>query len=227
MIEARHVVRSFGRRTVLRDVCLLVERGEFALLSGPNGVGKTTLLRVLSGFAPPDSGLVRIAGFDLFDDPLGARDCIGYVPEAVPLYEDQQPIEYLRFRGRLRGLRGRALRRSVESVLGRCGVGDLRNELVGCLSRGQRVRVAIADALLHEPPVLLLDDPLDGLDPAGREAVGSLLGELGETAALLVSTHRTDDLRPWATRELVLQDGVIARDSTSLAGCSCATGEMR
>ncbi len=212
MIDARHVVRSFGRRAVLRGVEFRLEQGEYALLTGPNGAGKTTLLRVLSGFAPPDAGCIRIAGMDLFDDPLRVRARIGYVPENAPLPADPRPLEYLRFRGRLRGIRGRALRRRVDLAAERCGVTEFRQELMGCLSRGQRVRIALADALLHDPPVLLLDDPLDGLDAAGREALIAILAEARGTATLLISTHRPEELRPSAGRRLALQDGVVARD---------------
>jgi ABC-2 type transport system ATP-binding protein len=213
MIEVELLSRTFGSRTALAGVTFRVAAGDAVMLLGPNGAGKTTLLRVLSGFLPATSGFVQVAGHDLFDASLAARAALGYVPETAPLYAEMRVAEYLRFRGHLRRLRGRHLRRRTDAVVEQCGLLPHRRELIGALSRGQRVRVAVADALLHEPSVLLLDDPLAALDTDQRRQVLQLLESVRGSAAMLISTHLPDELTPLCGRLMLLRAGQLVRDA--------------
>lgn len=221
MIEAENVTRTFGRKTALSDVGFRILPGETVLLAGPNGAGKTTLLRVLSGYAPATSGIVRIAGYDLFEDAEAARSMLGYVPENIPLYQDMRVSEYLRFRGSLRHLARRSLRRRMEALIERFDLGPLRRALIGDLARGQRARVALADALLHEPTVLLLDEPLASLDAEQRQQFLSLLQEVRQHTAVLLATHFPDEGAHLFNRVLLLRQGHLLRNEareTSASG---------
>lgn len=218
MIEVEQLTRTFGNRTALDGISFRLDVGEASLLTGPNGSGKTTLLRILSGFLPATSGFAHVAGHDLLNDSLAARAALGYVPENAPLYGEMRVAEYLRFRGRLRGLHLRALRRRVEAVTDQCDLRAIRHELIGTLSRGQRMRVAVADALLHEPSVLLLDDPLASLDTEQRLQTVQLLQAVRGNAAILVSTHYPDELRPLCGRRLQLRAGHLVDDAAESLG---------
>lgn len=213
MIEAERVTRTFGRRTALAGVGFRVEPGESVLLAGPNGAGKTTLLRILAGFAPATSGWVRIAGCDVFDESESARAVLGYVPENMPLYEDMRVAEYLRFRGRLRKLPRRLLRRRLQEVSEQFELASVRGELIGALAKGQRARVALADATLHEPRVLLLDEPLAALDAQQRANVLRLLVEIRKSATVLMATHFPDEASGLFSRVLLLRAGQLLRDT--------------
>lgn len=213
MIDAENISRTFGRLTALHQVGFRITAGEFALLAGPNGAGKTTLLRILAGFAPPSAGCVRIAGHDLFDASEAARARIGYVPENLPMYNDMRVAEYLRFRGRLRRMPRRVLRRRIGELSEQFSLAALRRTMIGALAKGQRARVALADALLHEPPVLLLDDPLAALDAEQRAAVVGLLRSACPDTAVLLATHFPDEVASLVTRILLLRAGRLLRDA--------------
>lgn len=218
MIEAENISRAFGRLTALHQVSFRIEAGEFVLLAGPNGAGKTTLLRILAGFAPPSAGCARIAGHDLFDEAEAARAQLGYVPENLPMYNDMRVAEYLRFRGRLRRLPRRKLRRRIGELSDQFALASLRRTMIGALARGQRARVALADALLHEPPVLLLDDPLAALDAEQRAAVVDLLRGACSGTAVLLATHVPDEAAGLFTRILLLRTGRLLRDEAREPG---------
>ena len=216
LIAVEHLARTFGAKKALVDVSFSVGAGEAVLLTGPNGAGKTTLLRILAGYIPATSGSGTICGLDLFyddeDEALDIRQHIGYVPEALPLYDEMRVGEFLRFRGRLRGLFGGVLRRHFADALEACGLGEYRATAIGRLSRGVRARVALADAILHRPRVLLLDDPVASVDAAQRQSFVNVLRNSAEGRAMIFATHTPDDVARLFTRALLINRGELLQD---------------
>jgi ABC-2 type transport system ATP-binding protein len=210
LIEVENLTRRFPRCEALGGVSFGIRRGEIAGLLGPNGSGKTTTLRLLAGWLAPNSGRIRIAGFDAETQSLECRRRIGYLPENIPLYPEMRVEEFLLFRGRIRGLRGTHLAARLREVLEQCGLGEAARRLIGTLSRGFRQRTALADCLLHEPDVLLLDEPLAGLDPAQVHVVRELLLRLGQSRAVLFSTHVLAEAEQLCRRVLILNAGRLA-----------------
>lgn len=214
LIEVDNLTRRFPRCEALGGISFQIQPGEIAGILGPNGSGKTTTLRILAGYLAPTSGRVRMAGFDVTTHSLEARRRIGYLPESVPLYPEMRVEEYLVFRGRLRGLRGHRLTTRLREVIDQCGLGTSSRRVIGTLSRGFRQRTGIADCLLHEPDILLLDEPLAGLDPAQVQAVRTLLGAVGERRAVLFSTHVLAEAEQICHRVLVIHAGRLAAADT-------------
>ena len=210
LIEADNLVRRFPNCEALGGVTFQVRRGEIAAILGPNGSGKTTTLRILATFLAPTAGWARVAGYDTTTHSLEARRCLGYLPENVPLYPEMRVDEYLTFRGRLKGLRGERLETRLRKVIEQCGLGDVSRRVVGTLSRGFRQRTGLADCLLHEPDVLLLDEPLAGLDPAQVRVVRELLAEFAQRRAVLFSTHVLAEAEQLCHRALILNAGRLA-----------------
>ncbi len=210
LIEVENLTRRFPRCEALGGVSFQIRRGEVAGVLGPNGSGKTTTLRILAAYLAPTSGRVRVAGFDTTTHSLEVRRRIGYLPENVPLYPEMRVEEYLAFRGRLKGLRGARLSARLRDVIEQCGLGDSSRRLIGALSRGFRQRTGLADCLLHEPAVLLLDEPLAGLDPAQVRIVRELLRGLGGNRAVLFSTHVLAEAEHLCHRALILNAGRLA-----------------
>ena len=210
LIEADNLVRRFPRCEALGGVSFQIRRGEIAALLGPNGSGKTTTLRILATALAPTAGHARIAGYDVTLQSLAVRRRIAYLPENVPLYPEMRVEEYLEFRGRLRGLRGAHLAERLRDAVERGGLGDVLRRVIGTLSRGYRQRVGLADCLLHEPEVLLLDEPLAGLDPAQVDAVRALLQGLGPDRCVLFSTHVLAEAERLCHRALILNAGRLA-----------------
>ncbi len=212
MIRLDQVDKRFGATLALDQVSFAVERGEVVGLVGPNGAGKTTALRVLSGFLRPDRGGVWVDGIDAVSRRREAAARIGYMPEGPPLYPDLRIDEYLRFRGRLKGVPRRELAARVDEVLDRVSVRDHRRTLIGRLSRGYRQRVGLADALLGRPQVLLLDEPTSGLDPAQVRDLRQLVADLSGQCAVVLSSHALAELEAVASRLVVLAGGRVAGD---------------
>lgn len=210
LVEVENLTRRFPRCEALGGVSFQVLRGEIAGVLGPNGSGKTTTLRILAGYLAPTAGRVRVAGFDAASASLELRRHIGYLPESIPLYPEMRVNEFLAFRGRIRGLKGKRLTDRLKKVVDQCGLGDCSRRIIGTLSRGFRQRTGLADCLLHEPDVLLLDEPLAGLDPAGVQAIRTLLLELSLHRTVLFSTHVLAEAEPLCHRVLVLNDGRLA-----------------
>jgi ABC-2 type transport system ATP-binding protein len=214
MIEVRELTKSFARHTAVRGIDFNVARGEIVGFLGPNGAGKTTTLRMLTGYLPPTSGSARVAGFDIFRQSLEARRCIGYMPENVPLYDDMRVREYLRYRATLKGLSNRDARRRVNEVIETCGLEGVRRKMIKVLSKGYRQRVGLADALVHEPQLLILDEPTNGLDPNQIRQIRDLIKRLSEKHTILLSTHILHEVEMTCSRVIIIDSGVIKAQDT-------------
>ena len=202
MIDAVEVGRRFGRRAALDRVSLAVGAGEIVGLVGPNGAGKSTLLRILAGYLDADAGTVAIAGR------------VGYLAETSPLPPEMRVVEYLRYRAALKGVRRRDRAAALAAVIGRAGLAGEERRILGTLSKGYRQRVGLADALLGDPPVLLLDEPASGLDPMQARELRGLLGELSGSRAIVMSTHSLGELESLAARVVVIAGGKVVGDGT-------------
>lgn len=215
MIEVEHLTKYYGTFPVVRDVTFNVEKGEILGFLGPNGAGKTTTMRMITGYLPPTSGTVRVAGFDVNNKSLQAREHLGYLPETVPLYTELTTIEYLDFRARLTGLLNTRDRRArIYEVMDQLNLVDVSNKLIGALSRGYRQRVGLAQALLHNPDVLILDEPTVGLDPVQITEVRNLIKELGRNHTVILSTHLLPEVSMVCNRVIIINRGkLVALDT--------------
>lgn len=209
LIEAEGLVRRHGWREVLRGVSFTLAAGQVLGLLGVNGAGKSTLLRLLAGVLAPDAGSVRIAGADLAADPRAARSRVGWLPERAPLYPELTVAESLAFAASLRGLAGAAGRAAVARAIERCGLGEVRTRLCGNLSRGFAQRTGLAQAIVHEPPVLLLDEPTAGLDPLQARRFHELLATLKPGRAIVLSSHQLAEVQAGCDLAAVLHAGVL------------------
>ncbi len=189
MIQVDRLSRRFGSFKAVDSVSFEVGKGEIVGLLGPNGAGKTTTMRMLTTFLSPTSGRANLAGLDVLDSPLEVRRRVGYLPENVPLYVEMRVREFLRFRAQLKDVPRSRLRRAVSEVIGRCRLEEVENRIIGQLSRGFRQRVGLAEAMVHDPPILILDEPTAGLDPIQIREVRGLIRELGDRHTILLSTH--------------------------------------
>jgi ABC-2 type transport system ATP-binding protein len=214
MIEVHQLTKRYARHEAVRDVSFSVARGEIVGFLGPNGAGKTTTLRMLTGYLPPTSGTARIAGFDIFRQSIEARRKIGYMPENVPLYEDMRVREYLKFRAQLKGLGGGDVRKRVGYVLDTCGLQSVRRKMIKTLSKGYRQRVGLADALVHDPELLILDEPTNGLDPNQIRQIRELIRQLGQSHTVLISTHILHEVEMTCNRVIIIDSGKIKATDT-------------
>ncbi|MFO0573055.1 MAG: ABC transporter ATP-binding protein [Polyangia bacterium] len=218
LVEVERVGKVFaagrGSLAALTDVSFTVERGEVLGLLGANGAGKTTALRILSGYLAPSSGAARIAGLDVGADSLRARAQVGYLPEQVPLPPELRVVEYLRYRAELKGVAPRAQQAALESVLQAARLGDVARRIIGQLSKGYRQRVGLADALLGDPPVLLLDEPTDGLDPHQRREALDGIAALARDRAVILSTHVLPEVESICHRLVILARGRVKAQGT-------------
>lgn len=209
MIEVRDLTKKYGEKTAVDRISFEVGKGEIVGFLGPNGAGKSTTMRILSGFLSATEGTVSIAGYDVFKDSLNARRALGYMPESVPLYTDMRVKEYLQFRAALKGLAGMELRKRVGEVMDRCGLKDVRRMLIGNLSKGYRQRVGLADALVHDPQLLILDEPTNGFDPNQIRQVREFIKELGQKHTILLSTHILSEVEMTCGRVIIIDEGRI------------------
>jgi len=214
MIEANHLTKHYARHIAVRNISFSVERGEIVGFLGPNGAGKTTTLRMLTGYLPPTSGSARIAGFDIFRESVEARRRIGYMPENVPLYDDMRVREYLKFRAHLKGLDNASARRRVGAVLDTCGLQSVRRKMIKTLSKGFRQRVGLADALVHDPELLILDEPTNGLDPNQIRQIRELIRQLADSHTVLISTHILHEVEMTCNRVIIIDNGIIKATDT-------------
>lgn len=215
MIEVNRLTKRYGNRTAVSDVSFQVDQGEIVGLLGPNGAGKSTILRILSCFMPATSGTARVAGLDVFDDSIEIRRRIGYMPENNPLHLDMRVCEYLKFRARLKGVPRQKTRNRVAAVMAQCGLAEVSHRIIGQLSKGYRQRVGLADALVHEPELIILDEPTIGLDPYQIREVRQLIKELGGKQTVLLSTHILPEVEMTCSRIIILHEGrILAADTT-------------
>ncbi len=207
LVVVDRLVKRYGPRFAVRDVSFAIEEGEVIGLLGPNGSGKSTILRVLAGYLPPSAGNVRIAGIDLVADSLAARGRVGYVPEDAPLYDGLRVVEFLHFMAAIKGVGGRAARSAVNTAAERLELGPVLGMPIGKLSRGYRQRVAIAQALVNDPPLLILDEPTNALDAYQVIAVRALIRSLAGRRTVLVASHVLTEIERVASRVMILLDG--------------------
>jgi len=208
-VSAQALTRMYGSNRAVRSVSLELHRGEVLGLLGPNGAGKTTTMQMLTGNLAPSSGEVQICGIDLMDRPIQAKARIGYLPEVPPLYRELKVDEYLRLAGRLHRVKKSALTEAVERVKSRCGLPDMGKRLIGSLSKGYQQRVGIAQAIIHEPDVIILDEPTVGLDPNQIREIRALIRDLGRDHSLILSTHILPEVEAVCDRVQILHRGEV------------------
>ena len=214
MVTAEHLHKVFGRFVAVADVSFSIDKGEIVGFLGPNGAGKTTTMKMLTGYLPPTAGTASIAGHDILDEPLEARRHLGYMPENVPLYNDMRVTEFLEFRARLKGIRHRDMREEVGYVIDRCGLEPKRRNMIHTLSKGYRQRVGLADALLGNPNLLILDEPTNGLDPNQIRQIRELIKSLSENHTVILSTHILSEVEMICNKVIIIDQGHIkAADS--------------
>ena len=210
MFEVRNIAFAYDRRPVLKDVSFMISPGEVVSIIGANGAGKTTLLRILATLLLPNSGTILSEGVNAFERPLKYRRQLGFLPENPALYEDMTVKAYLVYRAKLKGEFSRRVRRRVDEAVEMCRLGEMLRSPISALSAGMKKRVALADALLLHPRVLLLDDFLAGLDQAMRQSIAGILSDAAAFSSVIITGHELDDFAAWTTRFLVLKNGVIS-----------------
>lgn len=214
MIVVNGLTKSYGSTPAIQDLSFSVGRGEIVGFLGPNGAGKSTTMRILCGYLPADAGEVRIAGFDVFSQSIKARSRIGYLPENVPLYPEMRVGEYLAYRASLKGVRSRRISEKVEDALELCNLPPVQRQLIGTLSKGYRQRVGLADALVNEPDILILDEPTIGLDPNQIRDIRNLIKSLSTRHTILLSSHILSEVEMTCSRVMILNKGRIAASGT-------------
>ena len=213
MIEVHDLTKRYGDRVAVAGVSFSVERGQVLGFLGPNGAGKTTTMRMLTGFLPPSSGTARVAGFDVFTQSAEVRRRIGYLPENPPLYNDMTVVPYLRFVAKLKGLSRGDTEAAIDRVLATCALGAVGARLLGHLSKGYRQRVGLAQAMIHDPEVLILDEPTIGLDPTQREEILNVIKGIGKTRTIVLSTHILPDVLEVCAKVVIINEGrVVVED---------------
>lgn len=229
MIQVENLTKRYSGFTAVRDVTFQVAKGEIVGFLGPNGAGKTTTMRMITGYLPPTSGRASIAGYDIFTHSIEARRHLGYLPESTPLYRDMRVAEYLRYRASLKGVPGSKLGERVGDVLELCNLLEKQNAIIGTLSKGQRQRVGIADALVHDPALLILDEPTIGLDPNQIRQVRELIKNLATRRTVLISTHILPEVEMMCSRVVIIHKGRIRASDTAenLLGNHRSVGSVR
>jgi ABC-2 type transport system ATP-binding protein len=214
VIKVQHLTKAFGAKVAVNDLSFSVERGEVLGFLGPNGAGKSTTMRMVTGFIPPTSGTVSVGGHDVLEDPIGAKRLMGYLPENAPGYADMTVRGFLRFIAELRGLKGEERRRAVNHAIELCFLENVLHQTIDTLSKGYKHRTCLAQALLHDPAVLILDEPTDGLDPNQKHEVRNLIKRMGENKAIVFSTHILEEVEAACSRVIIIDRGVIVANGT-------------
>ena len=214
VIEAKGLTKYYGSFPAIENISFEVQKGEILGFLGPNAAGKTTTMRIITGFMPPTSGTVTVAGYDVVDQSLDVRRLMGYLPETVPLYTDMTVQAYLNFMGTLRGMNPKRIKVRIGEVIGICHLGDYRKTIIGKLSKGFRQRVGIAQAILHEPSVLVLDEPTIGIDPIQVVETRKLIKDLGRDHTIILSTHILPEVSTLCQRVLIMHEGQIMAEDT-------------
>jgi len=214
MIEIRGLVKHFGSLKAVDGVSFDVARGEVLGFLGPNGAGKSTTMKMVTGFLTPSAGEVKVAGHDVLTDPIAAKSALGYLPEGAPAYPDMTPLGFLRFVGEVRGLRGAELQERIARVVRHVHLEHVLRQPIETLSKGFKRRVGLAQAILHDPEVLIMDEPTDGLDPNQKHEVRTLIREMGKNKAIVLSTHILEEVEAVCTRAIIITRGRIVFDGT-------------
>lgn len=214
MIQVKDVTKLFGTKTAVNNINFKVDRGEIVGFLGPNGAGKTTTMRILAGFLPPTSGTAIVAGFDVTENPLEVKKRIGYLPETPPLYPEMEVADYLEFVARIKRIEKNKIARRIDAVVDCTASGDVRNMLIGKLSKGYRQRVGLAQALIHGPQVLILDEPTTGLDPKQIIEVRKLISSLAGEHTIILSTHILPEVATTCNRVIIINEGRIEASDT-------------
>lgn len=214
MINVDGLIKRFGARTAVDGVSFEAEQGTVLGFLGPNGAGKTTTIRMIAGFLMPDAGRIDVAGIDVTVNPVAAQKRIGYMPETTPLYEDMPVAGFLKFLAEVRGLKGAERNRRVDEILERCSLAPVRNQTIGTLSKGYRQRTCFAQTLLHDPDILLLDEPTEGLDPNQKQVVRDMIRNMAADKVIMLSTHVLEEVEAICTRAIIVSNGKVVADGT-------------
>ena len=214
MIKVQGLTKRYARTVAVDNISFEVEKGQIVGFLGPNGAGKTTTMRVLTCFLPPTMGTANVAGFDVIENPMEVKKRIGYLPESPPLYPEMEVIEYLTFVGKLKGIPSGDLNRRIDDVVGRCAIGDVRTRLIGKLSKGFRQRVGLAQAIIHNPPVLILDEPTSSLDPKQIIEIRELLKSLAGEHTIILSTHILSEVEHSCEHVIIIDRGKLVAIDT-------------
>ena len=228
MIKVSNLRKTFGTKAAVDGVSFSVAKGEILGFLGPNGAGKSTTMRIITGFLPPTSGEARVGDFDVEEHPVEAKRLVGYLPENAPCYSDMTVTGFLRFCGEARGLRGAALKEAVDRAVSTCFLGPVVYQSIDTLSKGYKHRTCLAQAILHDPPVLVLDEPTDGLDPNQKHEVRSLIRRMGKDKAIIFSTHILEEVEAVCTRAIIIDRGRIVANGTpgELKGRAAGAGTI-
>jgi ABC-2 type transport system ATP-binding protein len=213
MVRLDELAKRFGPVHAVEEVSFGLERGEVLGFLGPNGAGKSTTMRMLTGFIPPSAGTASVMGFDVVRKPIEAKKRLGYLPEGAPLYGDMTPAGFLRFVAEMRGLDGKDAQGKIGAAVERTQLAEVLHRPIETLSKGFKRRVGIAQAIMHDPPVLVLDEPTDGLDPNQKHEVRKLIAEMGEEKAIIISTHILEEVEAVCTRAVVIARGRVVADA--------------
>lgn len=214
MVSVNHLTRKFGEFTAVDDLSFVVPTGEVIGFLGPNGAGKSTTMKMITGFLTPTSGRVEVCGADIEVNPKASKKQIGYLPEGAPMYGDMTTERFLRFIGQVRGFSGAELSRRVDAAMARIELDEVRHQTIETLSKGFKRRVGLAQAILHDPPVLVLDEPTDGLDPNQKHQVRSLISDIAHDKAIIISTHILEEVDAVCSRALIIDRGRLLADGT-------------
>ena len=214
MIRVQNLKKSFGRITAVNGISFTVEKGEVLGFLGPNGAGKSTTMRILTGFIPPSAGEVSIAGFNMLENPIPAKRLIGYLPENAPSYLEMTVLGFLGFAAELRGLHGEAKQRAINRAIEMCFLESVVHQTIETLSKGYRHRTCFAQAIIHDPEVLIMDEPTDGLDPNQKHEMRTLIREMGKTKAIIFSTHILEEVEAACSRAIIIDRGRIVANGT-------------
>ncbi len=214
MLTVSNLKKTFGPIQAVKDISFTVKKGEVLGFLGPNGAGKSTTMRMITGFIPPTSGSAVICGHDITSDPVAAKRCIGYLPENAPSYHTMTVTDFLTFIARVRGFEGKTLQQKVEAAITKSRLENVRNQTIETLSKGYRQRTCFAQAILHNPKVLIMDEPTDGLDPNQKFVVREMIKEMSEDKAIIISTHILEEVDAVCSRVIVIANGQVVANGT-------------
>ena len=214
MIKVENLSKAFGPKVAVDNVSFTVERGEILGFLGPNGAGKSTSMRMITGYIPPTAGVVRVGDHDVTENPIDAKRLIGYLPECAPLYTDMTVEGFLGFCAEVRGIKGMKKGKAIDRAIEMCFLGDVRHQSVDTLSKGFRHRTCFAQSIIHDPDILVMDEPTDGLDPNQKHEMRSLIRRMGQTKAIIFSTHILEEVESACTRAIVIDEGKIVANGT-------------